>query len=73
MFCEAVPGSCFDRIKDRLVLDFGKIPVTKQFQVGRVGVYVNAAAQDCDGTGHLLKSLATVRIFPYDIAHKWGG
>ena len=69
MFGEAVSSPRFDRIEDRLALDIGKILVSKQFQVGRVGVDVSATAQDCNGAGLLLKSLATVQIVPWDILH----
>ena len=69
MFGETTSGSCFDRIEDGLALDIGKIPVTKQFQVGRVGVDINTAAQNCDGSRLLFKSLATVRVVPWDILH----
>ena len=61
---------CFDHVEDRYALYIGKIPVTEKFQVGRVGVDVHPAVQDCDGAGLLLESLATVRIIPYDIVHR---
>ena len=70
MLCETTLVVCFDHIEDRYALDIGKIPVTKKFQVGRVGVDVHPAVQDCDGVGLLLESLATVWIVPYDIVHR---
>ena len=73
MLCETTLVVSFYHVEDRYTLDVRKVLVTEKFQVGRVGVNVHPAVQDCDGVGLLFESLATVRIVPYDIAHRLGG
>ena len=70
MFCETILVVCIDHVEDGYTLDIGKVLVTKKFQVCRVSVDVHPAVQDCDGAGLLLESFATVRMVPYDIAHR---